>query len=57
MSKSIKTLAAIGFVAVIAACAQQEAEFVVVEPELCLLDTSDAAGERDGVASGCGRGI
>lgn len=33
MSKSIKTLAAIGFVAVIAACAQQEEEFVVVEPE------------------------
>ena len=32
MSKSIKTLAAIGFVAVIAACAQQEEEFVVVDP-------------------------
>ncbi len=33
MSKSIKFLAAIGFVATIAACAQQEEEFVVVEPE------------------------
>ena len=33
MSKSIKFLAAIGSVATIAACAQQEEEFVVVEPE------------------------
>lgn len=32
MSKSIKFLAAIGFVATITACAQQEEEFVVVEP-------------------------
>jgi len=35
MSKSIKLLAAFGFVAVVAACAreQQVEEFVVVEPE------------------------
>jgi hypothetical protein len=33
MSKSIKFLAAIGFVAAVAACAQQDDEFVVVEPE------------------------
>lgn len=33
MSKSIKLLAMLGFVAAVAACAQQEEEFVVVEPE------------------------
>ena len=33
MSKSIKFLAAFAFVAGISACAQQEEEFVVVEPE------------------------
>ena len=33
MSKSIKLLAAIGLVAAVSACAQQEEEFVVVEPE------------------------
>lgn len=33
MSKSIKLLALVGFVSTIAACAQQEEEFVVVEPE------------------------
>jgi hypothetical protein len=35
MSKSLKTLAAIGFVAVLAACTsgQTEEEFVVVDPE------------------------
>jgi hypothetical protein len=32
MSKYIKLLAVFGFVGVIAACAQQEEEFVVVEP-------------------------
>lgn len=33
MSKSIKLIAMFGFVAAIAACAQQEEEFVIVEPE------------------------
>ncbi|WP_372892691.1 hypothetical protein [Rhodosalinus sp.] len=33
MSKSIKLLAMLGFVGAVAACAQQEEEFVVVEPE------------------------
>ncbi|MEM6305792.1 MAG: hypothetical protein AAF744_13825 [Pseudomonadota bacterium] len=33
MSKSIKLIAVFGFVAAIAACAQQEEEFVVVDPE------------------------
>ena len=33
MSKFIKTILAIGLVGSIAACAQQEEEFVVVEPE------------------------
>ena len=33
MSKSIKTLVAMGFVATIAACAAPEEVFVVVEPE------------------------
>ena len=34
MSKSIKLLAAFGFIAVVAACArEQEEEFVVVAPE------------------------
>ena len=33
MSKSIKLLAMVGFVAAVAACAQQEEQFVVVEPE------------------------
>ena len=33
MSKSIKLLAAVGLLAAVAACAQQEEEFVVVEPE------------------------
>ena len=32
MSKSIKLVAMFGLVAAIAACAQQEEEFVVVEP-------------------------
>ncbi|NUH66005.1 hypothetical protein HTT03_11990 [Sulfitobacter sp. S0837] len=32
MSKSIKLLAAFGFVAAVSACAQQEEEYVVVEP-------------------------
>ena len=32
MSKSIKAIVALGFVAVIAACAQQEEEVVIVEP-------------------------
>ncbi len=33
MSKSVKFIAMFGFVAALAACAQQEEEFVVVEPE------------------------
>ncbi|WP_192881378.1 hypothetical protein [Rhodosalinus sediminis] len=33
MSKSIKLLAMLGFVGAVAACAQQEEEIVVVEPE------------------------
>jgi hypothetical protein len=33
MSKSIKLLAMVGMLAAVAACAQQEEEFVVVEPE------------------------
>ena len=33
MSKSIKFLAAVGLLAAVAACAQQEEEYVVVEPE------------------------
>ena len=33
MSKSIKLLAAFGLIAAVAACAQQEEEYVVVEPE------------------------
>ncbi|WP_165390291.1 hypothetical protein [Thalassococcus sp. S3] len=33
MSKSIKLLAMVGLLAAVAACAQQEEEFVVVEPE------------------------
>lgn len=33
MSKSLKFLAAIGLMAAVAACAQQEEEFVVVDPE------------------------
>ncbi|WP_299962715.1 hypothetical protein [uncultured Roseobacter sp.] len=33
MSKSIKILAALGFIAVVAACAREQEEFVVVEPE------------------------
>ena len=33
MSKSIKLFAMVGLLAAVAACAQQEEEFVVVEPE------------------------
>ncbi|MFP7673391.1 hypothetical protein ACG74X_08550 [Marivita sp. S0852] len=35
MSKSIKLLAAVGFLAALSACAQQQAEeeFVVIDPE------------------------
>ncbi|MFW8593506.1 MULTISPECIES: hypothetical protein [Cribrihabitans] len=33
MSKSIKLIAMAGLLAAVAACAQQEEEFVVVEPE------------------------
>ncbi|MEM7520231.1 MAG: hypothetical protein AAF307_04270 [Pseudomonadota bacterium] len=33
MSKSIKLLAAVGLMVAVAACAQQEEELVVVEPE------------------------
>lgn len=33
MSKTLKSVLAISMVAFIAACAQQEEEFVVVEPE------------------------
>ncbi|WP_193748759.1 hypothetical protein [Leisingera sp. ANG-Vp] len=33
MSKSIKLFALAGLLAAVAACAQQEEEFVVVEPE------------------------
>ena len=33
MSKSIKLLAMFGFVAAVAACAREQEEFVVVEPE------------------------
>lgn len=33
MSKSIKLLALVGFVATVAACASQQEEFVVVDPE------------------------
>ena len=33
MSKSIKLLTLFGFVAVVAACQQQQEEFVVVDPE------------------------
>ncbi|MDJ0821895.1 MAG: hypothetical protein QNJ09_08825 [Paracoccaceae bacterium] len=33
MSKSIKLLAVLGLVAGVAACGQQEEEFVVVDPE------------------------
>lgn len=33
MSKSIQLLALVGFVSALGACAQQEEEFVVVEPE------------------------
>ena len=33
MSKSIKFLAAFGLMAAVAACAQQEEEYVVVDPE------------------------
>ena len=33
MSKSIKFLAMAGLLAAVAACAQQEEEFVVVDPE------------------------
>ena len=32
MSKSIKAIVALGFVLVVAACAQQEEEVVIVEP-------------------------
>ena len=32
MSKSIKALVALGFVAIVAACGQQEEEVVIVEP-------------------------
>lgn len=32
MSKSIKAIVAFGFVAIVAACAQQEEEVVMVEP-------------------------
>ncbi|MBW4707558.1 hypothetical protein KX928_07145 [Roseobacter sp. YSTF-M11] len=33
MSKSIKLLATLGFVALVAACANEQEEFVVVDPE------------------------
>lgn len=33
MSKTLKSVLVIGMVAFVAACAQQEEEFVVVEPE------------------------
>ncbi|KPP88675.1 MAG: hypothetical protein HLUCCO07_11625 [Rhodobacteraceae bacterium HLUCCO07] len=33
MSKAIKSILAVGFVALVAACAQQEEEYIVVEPE------------------------
>ncbi len=33
MSKSIKLLATLGFIALVAACAREQEEFVVVEPE------------------------
>lgn len=33
MSKSIKLLATLGFVAFVAACANEQEEYVVVEPE------------------------
>ncbi|WP_170222764.1 hypothetical protein [Marimonas lutisalis] len=33
MSKAIKSVLALGLVAFVAACAQQEEEYVVVEPE------------------------
>ena len=33
MSKAIKSILAIGLAAFVAACAQQEEEFVVVDPE------------------------
>ena len=33
MSKSIKLLAMVGLLAAVAACGQQEEEFVVIEPE------------------------
>ncbi|MEP2641906.1 hypothetical protein [Roseobacter sp.] len=33
MSKNIKLLAAVGFVALVAACAAEQEEFVVVDPE------------------------
>lgn len=33
MSKSIKLLAAFGFIAVVAACARQQEEIVVVDPQ------------------------
>lgn len=32
MSKSIKAIVALGFITIIAACAQQEEEVVMVEP-------------------------
>ncbi|MEM9636923.1 hypothetical protein [uncultured Roseobacter sp.] len=33
MSKSIKLLATLGFIALVAACAREQEEFVVVDPE------------------------
>ena len=33
MSKAIKSILALGLVAFVAACAQQEEEYVVVDPE------------------------
>ncbi|MEM9130150.1 MAG: hypothetical protein AAGA97_10575 [Pseudomonadota bacterium] len=33
MSNSLKSLVALGLVVMVAACAQQEEEFVVVDPE------------------------
>ncbi len=33
MSKSIKLLAMVGLLAAVAACGQQEEEFVVIDPE------------------------